>query len=195
MARKNKRLQPFTRPDNDSVVEATKVHPDRFIPFAFLNPALGREAHDEFDRTVAAGARGVKLHSWLHDYRLTDAIPLLQRCEGADLPVLAHLGLGPAEDVEAVLEACPRLKLVLAHGGVPHFERLWRLPRVRFDVALRALVSESTVRRMLAAVGADRVLFGSDAPAGIRADGGGHRYEVPPLPDRAMGDNLLSLLP
>src|SRR5438132_3639236 len=79
IARNNRRLKPFPRPDNDSVLDAAKAHPDRFIPFAFLNAALGAEAHDEFDRTVAAGARGVKLHPWLHDYRLTDAIPLLQR--------------------------------------------------------------------------------------------------------------------
>ena len=93
-----------------------------------------------------------------------------------------------------MLEACPKVKLILAHGGIPHFDRLWRLPRVRFDVALRALISEATVRRMLDAVGPGRVLFGSDAPAGIRADGG-HRYQLPQLPDRSMADNLLSLLP
>jgi hypothetical protein len=46
---------------------------------------------------------------------------------------------------------------------------------------------------MLEAVGPDRVLFGSDAPVGLRMDGH-HRYELPPLPDRAMGDNVLSLL-
>jgi uncharacterized protein len=193
IARKNKRLQPFIRPDNDSVLDAARAHPDRFIPFAFLNPALGQEAHDEFDRTLAAGARGVKLHAWLHDYRLIDAIPLLQRCEERGLPVLVHLGLGPPEDVEAVLDRCPKLSLILAHGGIPHFEQLWRLPRIRFDVALRALVSESTVRRMLEAVGPERVLFGSDAPAGIRANGG-HRYDVLPLPDRAMGNNALELI-
>src|SRR5438067_6980673 len=125
IARKNRRLKPFTRPDNDSVLDAARTHPDRFIPFAFLNPSLGQEAHDEFDRTVAAGARGVKLHAWLHDYRLTDAIPILQRCEERGLPVLVHLGLGPPEDVEAVVDRLPNLELVLAHGGIPHFERLW----------------------------------------------------------------------
>src|SRR5437660_7595087 len=56
IARKNRRLRPFPRPDNDSVLEAARAHPDRFIPFAFINPALGQEAHDELDRTVAAGA-------------------------------------------------------------------------------------------------------------------------------------------
>src|SRR5205085_3214730 len=135
IARKNKRLKPFTRPDNDSVLEAARRHPDRFIPFAFLNASLGVEAHDEFDRTVAAGARGVKLHAWLHDYRLTDALPLLERCQERGLPVLVHLGLGPPDDVAAVVDKLPNLNLVLAHGGIPHFEKLWRLPRIRFDVA------------------------------------------------------------
>jgi hypothetical protein len=193
IARNSRRLSPFLRPDNDSVLEAAREHPDRFIPFAFINASLGEEAQEEFDRVIAAGARGMKLHPWLHDYQLTEALPLIRRCESAGLPVLAHLGLGPPEDVEAVLDACPHLKLILAHGGIPHFERLWRLPRVRFDVALPALVSRSTVRRMLPAVGPDRVLFGSDAPVGLRSDGG-HRYELPPLPDRAMGQNLVALL-
>jgi predicted TIM-barrel fold metal-dependent hydrolase len=193
IARNSRRLNPYPRPDNDSVLEASRQHPGRFIPFAFVNASLGEEAQTELDRTIAAGARGMKLHPWLHDYRLTDALPLITRCESAGLPVLAHLGLGPPEDVEAVLDACPRVKLILAHGGIPHFDRLWRLPRVRFDVALRALVSRSTIRRLLDAVGPDRVLFGSDAPVGIRTNGG-HTYDVPPLPDRVMGENFLALL-
>ena len=193
IARRSRRLRPYPRPDNDSVLDAARRHPDRFIPFAFVNASLGEEAHDELDRALAAGARGMKLHPWLHDYHLTDALPLIRRCESGGLPVLAHLGLGPPEDVEAVLDACPRVKLILAHAGIPHFERLWRLPRIRFDVALPALVSRSTVRRLLAAVGPDRVLFGSDAPVGIRTDGR-HRYRLLPLPDRAMGENFVALL-
>src|SRR5437773_2005131 len=111
-ARKNRRLKPFIRPDNNSVLEAARAHPERFIPFAFLNASLGAEAHDEFDRTVAAGARGVKLHTWLHDYRLTDALPILERCEERGLPVLVHLGLGPPEDVAEVVDKLPELNLV-----------------------------------------------------------------------------------
>ena len=109
------------------------------------------------------------------------------------MPVLVHLGLGPPEDVAEVVDKLPNLNLILAHGGIPHFEKLWRLPRVRFDVALPALCSEATVRRMLAAVGPDRVLFGSDAPAGIRTDGRGHAYKLPPLPERSMGANVEAL--
>ncbi len=191
-ALKSKRVVPFPRPDNDVVFDAARAHPERFVPFAFLNPALGDEVHGELDRRLAEGAAGVKLHPWLHGYRLTDAMPVLVRAAVAGIPVLAHLGTGPAEDVERVMQRLPALKLVLAHAGIPHFERLWRLPGIRFDVAA-PLVSPRTMRRLVRAVGAERVLYGSDAPIGIRG-GGGHAYALPPLPDRAMGQNLLDLL-
>jgi predicted TIM-barrel fold metal-dependent hydrolase len=181
------------RPDNEAVLETALAHPNRFIPYVFLNPTLGQEAHDELDRALAAGARGVKLHPWLHEYRLTDALQILKRCEALRLPVLAHLGTGPAEDVARVIATCPRLKLVLAHAGIPHYERLWRLDRILFDVALPQLTSPRLVRRLVEAVGPSRVVYGSDAPTGIRA-ADGHAYSPPSLPDRAMGENLLALL-
>lgn len=186
------RPRAYVRPDNAPVFEAHHQHPGRFIPFSFLNPALGEEAHEELDRWLGEGARGVKLHPWCHNYRLPAALPILRRCEDAGLPVLAHLGTGPSNDVEAVLDACPRLKLVVAHAGIPHFERLWRLERLYFDLA-GPLVSEGMGRRLLRAVGPDRVLYGSDAPVGLRAPHG-HRYQLPPLPDPVMGENLLALL-
>jgi len=179
-------------PDNPSVFAAAREYEGRFLPFAFINPTR-EDARDELDDLIARGARGVKLHLWFHRYRLPDALPILERAQAAGLPVLAHLGFGPAEDVEIVLERLPQLKLILAHAGIPHFERLWRLPRPSFDVAARQLVSLGTVRRLVKTVGPERVLFGSDAPIGIRSKGG-HNYNPPPLPSRCFGDNLSALL-
>lgn len=187
-----RRPRPHLRPDNAPTFDAARQHPGRFIPFAFLNPVLGEEALDELDRRLGDGARGVKLHPWCHDYRLPAALPILRRCEGAGLPVLVHLGPGPSSDVAAVLDACPRLKLVVAHAGIPHYEPLWQLERVYFDVA-GPLVSAGMRKRLLRAVGPARVLYGSDAPVGIRSPDG-HRYDFPSLPDSVMGDNLLALL-
>jgi hypothetical protein len=182
------------RPDNDGVFEAARAYPDRILPYAFVNPLLGQEAHEELDRCIELGARGLKLHPWLHRYRLTEALPILARASAAGLPVLAHLGFGPPEDVEIVLEKLPALKLILAHAGIPHYERLWRLPRVLFDTAAPQLVSRGMVKRLLDEVGPDRVVFGSDAPVGIRARAGGYRYRPPPLPSRCFGDTLGALL-
>jgi hypothetical protein len=182
------------RPDNTVVFQAARAHPGRFLPYAFVNPLLGNDAHDELDRCLERGARGLKLHLWFHRYRLPEALPILSRAADAGLPVLAHLGFGPAEDVSIVLEQLPKLKLILAHAGIPHFEQLWRLPRVLFDVAAPQLVSRGTIRRLLGAVGPARVVFGSDAPVGIRARRGAYRYDPPALPSRCFGDTLASVL-
>ena len=188
-------MHQLVRPDNSVVFQAARAHPGRFLPYAFVNPLLGQEAHNELDRCLADGARGMKLHLWFHRYRLPDALPFLERAANAGLPVLAHLGFGPAEDVELVLEKLPSLKLVLAHAGIPHFERLWRLPRVKFDVAATpALISKGTIARMLTAVGPSRVVYGSDAPIGIRARGGTYRYDPPALPSQCYGETLASFL-
>src|SRR6266496_5291901 len=102
-------------PDNAVVFAASLAYPDRFLPYVFVNPSHPG-AHDELDRWMAHGARGLKLHLWFHRYRLPEAIPLLQRASDAGLPVLAHLGFGPAEDLEIVLERVPKLKLILEIG-------------------------------------------------------------------------------
>jgi predicted TIM-barrel fold metal-dependent hydrolase len=186
------RPEPHPRPDNAPVFEASHQHPGRFLPFAFVNPNLGAAAHDELDRRLDDGARGVKLHPWCHDYRLPTALPILRRCEDAGLPVLVHLGMGPSSDVEAVLDACPRLRLVVAHAGIPHYEPLWRLQRLYFDIA-GPLVSHRIARRLLDAVGPARIFYGSDGPVGLRS-AHGHHYELPALPERVLGQNLASFL-
>lgn len=189
-----RRLRPLAHPQNEGVFEAARAHPDRLLPFACVNPRFTTEAHDILDRWLPQ-ARGVKLHLWLHGYRLPEAMPILKRIADADLPVLAHLGFGPPEDVEVVLEKLPTLKLILAHAGIPHFEKLWALPRVWFDTgSIGGLISRSSVHELIQQVGADRVIFGSDAPTALRAGGGRYAYDTPPLPDRALGDNLAALL-
>lgn len=193
IARRSGGLEPHLQPDNDGVLAAARARPDRFLPFSFVNPALGDGALDELDRTTALGAVGVKLHLWFHGYRLPDAVPVLRRAAAKGMPVLAHLGFGPAEDVATVMDAVPGLKLILAHAGMPHFERLWGLERVWFDVAAPQLVGKRMRERLVNAVGPAHVIYGSDAPVGIR-DGKGYRYALPPLPDRAIGANLESLL-
>src|SRR5688572_21232925 len=107
-------------PANAPIFEAARAHPDRFLPFAFVNPRRA-DTEDEFEDLVAQGARGLKLHLWFHRYRLPDALPVLARAEHAGLPVLAHLGFGPPEDVQIVLDALPKLKLILAHAGIPQY--------------------------------------------------------------------------
>lgn len=186
------RMTPVAEPDNGAVFSAAAASPSRFLPFAFVNPGA-RDPVEELERWIERGARGLKLHAWLHDFRLPDALPLLQRAARAGLPVLAHLGFGARDDVAYVLERAPGLKLILAHAGIPLFERAWHLP-VWFDVAARELASDGMVARLVRAVDPARVIYGSDAPVGIRVRTGGYAYPQRSIPERALGANLEALL-
>ena len=68
---------------------------------------------------------GVKLHPHWHGWPLTDAIPIAQRCEELGLPILIHLGFGARGAWRVLADAAPRLRLIFAHAGIPHYDRLW----------------------------------------------------------------------
>jgi predicted TIM-barrel fold metal-dependent hydrolase len=86
--------------------------------------------------------------------------PILERlADLPDMPVMAHL---PGMK-EAATEH-PRVQFVAAHSTWRHRD-LAHLPNVWFDIATStALEHESDISDLVAAVGADRVLFSSDAP-------------------------------
>src|SRR5690606_15337471 len=58
--------------DEDSVAEAVRLHPDRFVGFFMLNP-LAADAEERVERALAElGLRCVCLFPAMHRYRLDD---------------------------------------------------------------------------------------------------------------------------
>jgi predicted TIM-barrel fold metal-dependent hydrolase len=132
---------------------------------------------------VEAGARVFKAHVQVGAYDPADE--LLDRAWGllaeTGVPVVIHCGSGPApgkytgpEPIARVLARHPRLRLVVAHMGMPEYEEFFglaeRYGQVRFDTTMAFTdFSEGFMpfpRRALprlAALG-DRVLLGSDFP-------------------------------
>lgn len=198
----------YPRPDNATVAAAITAHPDRFLGWIFLNPRAG-VGLDELERwRHVPGFIGVKLHPHWHGYPLADALPLARRCEELGLPILVHLGFGARGHWRVLADACPRLRLLFAHAGMPHYDRMWGAirddPRLWLDVSSPYL-DEALVRDAVAAVGPARVLYGTDAPYGFHDPGGAYDYGairgwVERLPtraseiDRILGDNALRLL-
>lgn len=198
----------YPRPDNASVAEVVRAHPDRFLGWIFLNPraAVGL---DELERWRGVpGMIGVKLHPHWHGWPLVDAIPIARRCEELGMPVLLHLGFGDRGDWRVLTAAAPRLRLIFAHAGIPHYDRIWGAIRADRRLALDVsspYLDEALVRDAVAAVGPERVLYGTDAPYGFHDPDGGYDYgairgwvERLRLPardiDRVLSGNALTLL-
>lgn len=139
---------------------------------------------DEYvGEAIDGGARVFKAHVQVGDYDPTDHLldGVWGLIEEAGLPVVIHCGSGPqpgrytgAAPIAAVLTRYPRLKLVVAHLGMPEYgdflDLCERFDGVHLDttMAFTPFIEESmpfppSERQRLADVGA-RILYGSDFP-------------------------------
>lgn len=152
---------------NDQVLDAMARRPGRIIGYATCRPFSQAEGIDEVRRCVAAGMKGIKLHSstgtpYLHPgYE-----PIWRLADDRRLPVLLHTW-GDLDRYQSLFERYPNAQIVLGHAGAEkpdsyvaaaqRFANIWL--EMVYSMAPRGLVE-----RFVAQVGADRILFGSDAP-------------------------------
>lgn len=151
------------------------------LPTATFYPEPGAAAY--VADAIARGTRVFKAHVQVGGYDPTD--PLLRDVwgvlEDAGVPVVIHCGSGPApglhtgpEPIAAVLAEHPRLRLVVAHLGMPEYVEFLDLcdrhPEVRLDTTMAFTpFAEETMPFPPDALPrlrehGDRVLFGSDFP-------------------------------
>lgn len=148
---------------------------------ATLYPEPDVEAY--IREAVEAGARVFKAHVQVGAYNPTDEAlrPAWGVLAEARIPVVIHCGSGPApgkhtgpEPIARVLARHPRLRLIVAHMGMPEYEDFLslaeRYPEVRLDTTMAFTdFTEGFLpfpRRALprfAGLG-DRILLGSDFP-------------------------------
>jgi predicted TIM-barrel fold metal-dependent hydrolase len=134
--------------------------------------------------TAEWGARGVKLHPVVQRFAPSDPrmAAIYRVCEELGLAVLSHAGRakGTVQQAEPmayapVLEAFPRLHLVLAHLGGASWRQAAalaaRFPNVSFDLCeivawlgAPAAPSADELGRMIVEIGPERVFFGTDFP-------------------------------
>lgn len=188
------------RRHNEAICAMGRKYP-RVIPFINMQPMLGglEGMVEEFELRVSQGAKGVKLHPGMNRFYPFehDFWPIYGRCQELGLPIIADSTLagqapppypgaefGEPIHFAEVLQAFPRLTLVLAHvGGAFWDERIelaQRFPNVYFDTALgftglkkegehdvhrgRGL-HEADAGRVIRKIGVERVMFGSDGPS------------------------------
>jgi uncharacterized protein len=117
------------RKHNDALAARARRHPDRLIPFATVDPKLGREAVDELERCLADPIfRGVKFHPWLQAFApsmVRPTITELFRCAARHgVSVVFHDGTPPyatSFQVAAAARWVPEATVVLGHGGLSDY--------------------------------------------------------------------------
>jgi len=122
------------------------------------------------------GLKGIRLHPWEETYDITSdrVLPVIDEAEALDVPVWIHAGypgVSHALSVGKVIKSYPDVTFVLTHGAQLDISGLSLT-----DALLLARETENTVfdpsgvyRRdfiqdLVETAGADRVLFGSNAP-------------------------------
>ncbi|MDM7489350.1 amidohydrolase family protein [Rhodococcus sp. CSLK01-03] len=140
-------------------------------------------APDYVGRAVDNGAVVFKSHIQVGDYSPTHPLlaPVWDALEQAQIPTVIHAGSGPApgrytgpEPVAEVLRQHPRLRLIIAHMGLPEYRAFLdlahRYPGVHLDTTMvftdyteeNNPFPSDLVPRLRDLV--DKVLFGSDYP-------------------------------
>ena len=138
---------------NEDVSNLAASYPDRFIPFASVDPSLGKQAVDQLQYAVRdLGCKGLKLCPPVQKFDFSDPkfYPLWEAALEMNIIVwthtahqLGHFGseatLGHPMLVEPVALKYPDLKVVLGHCGFPWVWETWSLvvrhPNVYIDVS------------------------------------------------------------
>ncbi len=160
---------------NDMVWAEAERYPDRIIGFCYLNPRYLQESLAEMDRCIANGPfRGIKLWVAIHvDHPNLD--PIADKAAELGVPILQHTwikiaGNLPDESeprhVAAIAERHPQTTFIMAHSG-GNWERGYKTIIEHQNVYGELAGGDPEMGQAEMAVrllGADRLVWGSDAP-------------------------------
>ncbi len=162
------------RQSNDQVIRAVRAHPDRAFGLVYLNPKHTQESVQELNRCVHDGPMvGVKLLTALR-CNAPELDPIIAHATELRAPVLQHTwlkvggnlaGESTPMDVAALVARHPRANLVCGHTG-GDWARGIRVIRPFSNVHADLAGSDPTAgftEMAVSELGAERVLFGSDA--------------------------------
>jgi predicted TIM-barrel fold metal-dependent hydrolase len=175
------------RPDNAGLAGRIAGNP-RMIGCASINPALGAAAVGDFETAVRSfGFRGLRLSPFTHGYAIDGeaARPALEKAGELGVPVTTEscsAGCWPSQ-VARVAERFPGVTIIADVGfrplappvslglAAPPEGRIADVarthPNVYVGMTALAMAETYLIKRILGAVGTDKLIFGSNAPSGI----------------------------
>jgi predicted TIM-barrel fold metal-dependent hydrolase len=158
---------------NRRIHEITQEYPEFFRGIAVVDPYAGDAALVELERCLKEYRFiGLKLHPWLQGYNASADFlgPILDLCRSYDVPVMFHTGSPPyAQVFEVAWQARrhPKVQFIFCHMGLNY---QWRdaietgklYPNTYFETC--GISYQFALKGLIKALGAGRVLFGSDNP-------------------------------
>jgi len=158
-----------TRAANDVILEGMHAHPGRILGYVRPWPDTKEGVRAEIERCLDAGFTGIKLHNTI-GFPYDDAAyePAYEIAHERKLPMLFHTWGGEAEfeQIDRMAERYPHPQMILGHAGATHEQAYIDFARDHANVTLELCLSLSPrglVKRLVDAVGPERIVWGSDA--------------------------------
>ena len=161
---------------NEFIAAEVAQFPDRLYGFGALHPE-SETLTDDLAHLRELGLHGVKLHPDIQRFRLDskECFALCEQCEGV-LPLLLHTGdrrysFSNPEQLLPLLRRFPKLTVIAAHfGGYSVWDEATAQLAGRFDnlwvdcSSSFFAMDDAHAKELIAAYGAEHVLFGTDYP-------------------------------
>ncbi|MEZ4861237.1 MAG: amidohydrolase family protein [Caldilineaceae bacterium] len=176
-------VMPDPREPNAEMLDMVQGE-SRILPGCLVNPTMGPLALDDLKRCVDRGARTVKLMAAGHRYRIDSwcVDPVLELAKELGITATIHSGselsgCSPAY-IGALAQRHPDVTIIMDHMGYREWTGLavqaaLANPNIYLGTTLIAAAEPITIKNIVreSGVGADRVVFGSNSPAGVAPHG------------------------
>jgi len=161
---------------NDLTAEAVRKYPERFIGLARVNPHYPEDIRPELERCFdLLGMRGIKIHPTSNDYPVDGEgyQEVWKFASERKAFVLSHTWhdtptCSPGKFV-SIAKKYPEVPIILGHSGgqakgyQEAIKAVKECPNLYLDLT-GSLITGTWVERMVEAVGAERILYGTDFP-------------------------------
>ena len=170
---------------NDQALRCREEMGGFYIPGIHVHPAFVETSCRELKRCHQEGVKlvGELVHYMMgwSKYACANFIEIMEYARDLDMVVNMHPST--PQDMFALCEAVPGLKIVWAHLSghnalEEHLEMMRRYENVHFDISAHGMDKDGSLRYTIDRVGYERLLFGTDYPGvGPAADIAGVLFE------------------
>jgi len=165
-------IGPDCRVGNDMVAEAVRKYPQRFVGYGVINPNRQQEIEGELRRCFEElGMRAIKLHPATHQVPIDGSAfrKVFKFAASKSLPILSH-DWGSPEVLDRLSSDHPESSFIMAHMGFwdgrcdfAYADVVARHDNIYVDLAY-SNVYYGALGRLVAMIGARKIVFGSDFP-------------------------------